>query len=134
MLSSMVKDHKSKQSRHNQLQEKRKQEAIGSLYKLNEGLLQSVNQGVSTAYKNQRQLDNELKQLQVQTTRFVRLANSWSSDLKAFHSALKELGDVENWATSIESDLKDVVQTIDILNNPEQQTSVSAGSNTQSTS
>ena len=45
MLSSMVKDHKAKQSRLTQLQDKRKQEAISALYKLNEGLLTTVNNG-----------------------------------------------------------------------------------------
>jgi len=133
MLSSMVKEHKSKQSKHAQIQEKRKQEAVSALYKLNEGLLNTVNQGVSTAYKNQRQLDVELKQLQNQTTKFVGLASSWNTELKAFHNALKELGDVENWATSIENDLKDVVQTIEMLNNPDPPVSSSLGQTSSTT-
>nr|XP_002122157.1 biogenesis of lysosome-related organelles complex 1 subunit 1-like [Ciona intestinalis] len=117
MLSSMLKDHRVKQRHLKDAQEKRRQEAVSSLYKFNEGIMASINSRVSAAYVNQCQLDNEMKQLEVQTSRFNKLTTQWASELNSFHNALKEIGDVENWALSIESDLRLVTESLEYINN-----------------
>lgn len=61
-------------------------------------LLDSVNQGVAQVYSNQQRLERGAKALQVQTANFAKQTNQWLSMYKSLNAALKELGDVKNWA------------------------------------
>lgn len=61
---------------------------------------------VAQAYLNQKKLDSEAKQLQVSATNFAKQSQQWLHLIESFSSALKEIGDVENWARSIETDMK----------------------------
>ena len=55
-------------------------------------------------------MDSEARQLQQNAANFSRQAQQWLQLVENFSSALKEVGDVENWARSIQNDLK-VVET-----------------------
>lgn len=69
---------------------------------------------VAQAYLNQKRLDAEAKQLHVGATNFAKQTQQWLQLIDNFSSALKELGDVENWARSIESDMRVVQGTLEI--------------------
>lgn len=51
-------------------------------------------------------MDQEARQLQQNAANFARQAQQWLQLVENFSSTLKEVGDVENWAKSIEKDLK----------------------------
>lgn len=118
MLSSMLKQHQAKQTKIREDQEHRRQEALRALYKFNTAVVEAVNNGVSNAYTNQVLIDKEMKQLQNQVAQFNKLSGQWTSMLEGFHAALKELGDVENWAQSIEDDLRTISSTLEFVNKP----------------
>lgn len=118
MLSSMLKEHQAKQAKFREEQDRRRQEALRALYKFNTAISASVNGCVALAYTNQCQIDKEMRELQNQVSQFHRLSNQWTYMLEGFHAALKELGDVENWSKSIESDLRTVATTLDHVNKP----------------
>ena len=61
---------------------------------------------VAQAYLNEKKLDAEARQLQVNATNFSAQARQWLHLVESFSSALKEVGDVDNWARSIQTDLK----------------------------
>ena len=67
--------------------------------------MDSLNQGVATVWHNQQQLELEARTLQEQAKRFAKQSGQWLATHQAFHSSLKALGDVENWARSLESDM-----------------------------
>lgn len=92
---------------------------------------------VAQAYINQKRLDAEAKQLHISATNFAKQTQQWmnliegfSSALKVFHIRLRdvvcvcvwcelvfklqEIGDVENWATSIENDMTEINETLNI--------------------
>ncbi|CAK8697855.1 biogenesis of lysosome-related organelles complex 1 subunit 1-like [Clavelina lepadiformis] len=115
MLTSMLKCHRNKQQELKRSQEEKRQDVVAALYKFNEGVLSEINSGVSSSYVNQCQIDAEMKQLQSQTIRFTKLTNQWATQLNGFYTALKEIGDVENWASGIEEDLKTVASSLEYL-------------------
>lgn len=69
---------------------------------------------VAQAYLNQKRLDAEAKQLQVGATNFAKQSKQWLELIDGFSSALKELGDVENWAQSIENDMRTITGTLEL--------------------
>ena len=68
---------------------------------------------VAQAYLNQKKLDAEAKQLQHSATNFAKQTQSWLNLVESFSSALKEIGDAENWARSIEGDMRTIATALE---------------------
>uniref|UniRef100_A0A8C5H6L8 Biogenesis of lysosome-related organelles complex 1 subunit 1 n=2 Tax=Gouania willdenowi TaxID=441366 RepID=A0A8C5H6L8_GOUWI len=115
MLSRLLKEHHVKQNERKDLQERRRREAIAAATCLTEALVDHLNVGVSQAYVNQRKLDHEVKTLQVQASQFSKQTAQWISMVEGFNQALKEIGDVENWARSIEMDMRTIATALEYV-------------------
>ncbi|KAK7916175.1 hypothetical protein WMY93_011936 [Mugilogobius chulae] len=115
MLSRLLKEHQAKQNERKELQEKRRREAIAAATCLTEALVDHLNVGVAQAYVNQRKLDHEVKTLQVQAGQFSKQTAQWISMVEGFNQALKEIGDVENWARSIEMDMRTIATALEYV-------------------
>ena len=72
-----------------------------------------LSSSVESAYNNQRQLETEAKQLQNNISRLTKQTQQWISMIDSFNHALKELGDVENWARSIETDMVAIASALE---------------------
>ncbi|XP_009466907.1 PREDICTED: biogenesis of lysosome-related organelles complex 1 subunit 1 [Nipponia nippon] len=70
---------------------------------------------VAQAYVNQRKLDHEVKTLQVQAAQFAKQTGQWITMVENFNQALKEIGDVENWARSIEMDMRTIATALEYV-------------------
>ncbi|XP_017708782.1 PREDICTED: biogenesis of lysosome-related organelles complex 1 subunit 1 [Rhinopithecus bieti] len=115
MLSRLLKEHQAKQNERKELQEKRRREAITAATCLTEALVDHLNVGVAQAYMNQRKLDHEVKTLQVQAAQFAKQTGQWIGMVENFNQALKEIGDVENWARSIELDMRTIATALEYV-------------------
>ncbi|XP_078545304.1 biogenesis of lysosome-related organelles complex 1 subunit 1 isoform X1 [Lissotriton helveticus] len=143
MLSRLLKEHQAKQSERRDLQEKRRKEAIAAATCLTEALVDHLNVGilesrtsgrdsakiltrgaamlpatkgrVAQAYVNQRKLDHEVKTLQIQAAQFAKQTGQWIGMVENFNQALKEIGDVENWARSIEMDMRTIATALEYV-------------------
>ncbi|XP_065841084.1 biogenesis of lysosome-related organelles complex 1 subunit 1-like [Oscarella lobularis] len=113
MLSRALKDHQAKQVEHKSVQERRRKEALAAADTLAKELVDTLNYGVETAYKNQKRLDAEAKALQVHASKFVKQTQQWLAMVEGFNRSLKELGDVEHWAKTIESDMKEISMALE---------------------
>jgi len=113
MLSGLVKEHQARQGGRKELQEKRKQEALIAANKLTEALVDHLNVGVAQAYLNQKRLDSEAKLLHQSATNFSKQTQSWLAVIESFNGSLKELGDIQGWAKTIEDDLQAVCCTLE---------------------
>ncbi|XP_055641773.1 biogenesis of lysosome-related organelles complex 1 subunit 1 [Toxorhynchites rutilus septentrionalis] len=114
MLSAMIKDHQAKQAAKKEEQERRRKEAILSANELTQNLVDHLNVGVAQAYLNQKRLDAEAKQLHVGATNFAKQTQQWLTLIEHFNSSLKEIGDVENWAKTIENDMNVITTALEI--------------------
>ncbi|XP_054859127.1 biogenesis of lysosome-related organelles complex 1 subunit 1 isoform X2 [Eublepharis macularius] len=80
---------------------------------------------VAQAYVNQRKLDHEVKTLQIQAAQFAKQTGQWISMVENFNQALKEIGDVENWARSIEMDMRTIATALEYVHKGQLQPSTS---------
>jgi len=113
MLSSLVKEHQARQSVRKEEQEVKRKEALEAGTELTNALVDHLNVGVAQAYLNQKRLDSEAKQLHLNATNFAKQTQSWLGLIETFNTSLKELGDVENWAKTIESDMRAISSTLE---------------------
>uniref|UniRef100_A0A4W3JM24 Biogenesis of lysosome-related organelles complex 1 subunit 1 n=1 Tax=Callorhinchus milii TaxID=7868 RepID=A0A4W3JM24_CALMI len=95
--------------------QKRRREAVAAATCLIEALVDHLNVGVAQAYVNQRKLDNEVKTLQIQAAYFAKQTQQWLGMVENFNQALKEIGDVENWARSIEMDMRTIATALEYV-------------------
>ncbi|KAK3102340.1 hypothetical protein FSP39_010630 [Pinctada imbricata] len=94
--------------------ERRKKEAIVAATALTHALVDHLNGGrVAQAYVNQKKLDTETKILQANASQFSKQTVQWLKLVEDFNTALKELGDVENWARSIETDMRTISSALE---------------------
>ncbi|XP_055612863.1 biogenesis of lysosome-related organelles complex 1 subunit 1 [Uranotaenia lowii] len=114
MLSAMIKDHQARQAAKKEEQERRRKEAILSANELTQNLVDHLNVGVAQAYLNQKRLDAEAKQLHVGATNFAKQTQQWLTLIENFNGSLKEIGDVENWAKTIENDMNVITTALEI--------------------
>ncbi|XP_043646288.1 biogenesis of lysosome-related organelles complex 1 subunit 1 [Drosophila teissieri] len=127
MLTSMVKEHHKEQAKRKQEQEVRRKEAIEASNELTQSLVDTLNVGVAQAYLNQKRLDAEAKQLHLGATNFAKQTHQWLQLIDQFSTALKDLGDVENWARSIEGDMHAINQTLELAYKASRATQTSGG-------
>ena len=77
--------------------------------------MDAINGGAATVWHNQQQLEAEARLLHQQTQRLQRQSAQWAQTYQGFHQALKALGDVENWAKAIESDMNFIHSSLEAL-------------------
>ncbi|XP_059166884.1 biogenesis of lysosome-related organelles complex 1 subunit 1-like [Physella acuta] len=113
MLSNLVKQHQSRQQARKDIQDKRKRDAITAATALSHVLVDHLNAGVAQAYVNQKKLDTETRILQANAAQFSKQTMQWLKLVEDFNTALKEIGDVENWAKSIETDMRTISSALE---------------------
>ncbi|KYQ89706.1 GCN5-like 1 domain-containing protein [Tieghemostelium lacteum] len=115
MLSKLVKEHQTHINKIKDENEVLRKEAINSIGTVTNGLLDSVNQGVASIFANQKKIENEARTLQTNTAKFSKQTSQWISLIENFNNSLKEIGDVENWAKTIENDMYNISNVIEYL-------------------
>ena len=93
----------------------RRAEAIASIGAATDSMMDSINGATVSVWHKQQQLEAETSLLHQQTQRLVANSAEWHSLHQRFHHALKELGDIENWARTIESDMTFISSSLDGL-------------------
>ena len=113
MLSRVVKEHQEKQALFREQQEKRRKVALEAVQKCSDVMVDSLNSSVEKAYENQRKLDREAKALQSHSAKFIKQTTQWLNLVEGFHKSLKSVGDLEQWAKTIENDMHVIVANLE---------------------
>eukprot|EP00275_Glaucocystis_incrassata_P001229 EC122259.1.p1 GENE.EC122259.1~~EC122259.1.p1 ORF type:complete len:126 (+),score=17.84 EC122259.1:91-468(+) len=113
MLSKIVKDHQARQSNLQKEREAKKRAAIASVSAVSSALLDEVNIRVAEVFATQRKIELEARNVQSQAARFARQTQQWLTLVDGFNEALKEIGDFENWAETIEADMQSIASALE---------------------
>ena len=107
-----MKRYQTKQSIQRDLQEVRRKEIQQLCSQLNVLLVNRMNSRVEGAYINQKKLQSHTRQLQYNSTNLQKQSEQWLKLLDNFNEALKEIGDVSNWAKSLEDEMTKISHTL----------------------
>ncbi|KAK4743083.1 hypothetical protein SAY87_001084 [Trapa incisa] len=94
------------------LTEKAKRDAIQSAALVSDLLVDTVNGGVQEAFINEKRIELEIRSLAATISRFIKHTDRWLAASRAINSAIKEIGDFENWMKVMEYDCKSISAAI----------------------
>ncbi|ESW14060.1 hypothetical protein PHAVU_008G249600 [Phaseolus vulgaris] len=92
--------------------EKAKKDAIRKTERVSDLLVEAVNGGVQDSFINQKRIELEIRTLAATITRFMKQTDQWLATTHALNTALKEIGDFENWMKIMEYDCKNITTAI----------------------
>ncbi|KAA0186274.1 Biogenesis of lysosome organelles complex 1 subunit 1 [Fasciolopsis buskii] len=102
MYATLYKEYLGAQNQHKVLLDYKRQSMLKAVDDLVTTMLYRIDDNVAKAYSNQRRLNSELKELYAKLNVFREQADAWCKVVGDFNKSLKELGDVENWASRME--------------------------------
>lgn len=116
-MSGLIRQHALHRQKLKEENDLLKQTVLDNMGRLSSSYLDSVNKGVAEAFLQEKQLEAEIKALQVETAEFVKRSSQWVALVSHFNASLKEIGDVENWSRSIEADMNDICTKLEYVHN-----------------
>ncbi|OAE24529.1 hypothetical protein AXG93_2415s1080 [Marchantia polymorpha subsp. ruderalis] len=95
--------------------EKSKKEALSAATEVAGLLVDSVNGGVHESFINEKRIEMEARALAATVQRFTQTTTQWLTVFHNFDSALKEIGDFENWIKVMEYDCESVGKALNYI-------------------
>uniref|UniRef100_A0A5S6Q2R4 Biogenesis of lysosome-related organelles complex 1 subunit 1 n=1 Tax=Trichuris muris TaxID=70415 RepID=A0A5S6Q2R4_TRIMR len=113
MLPAMLKEHHAEQQRRKDKLDNMRASISEAVTSFTDAAVDELNAPVCTLYVNQKKLDSELKRLERNLNRFCKTSAQWMSLIGNVNNTLKEFGDIENWASTMEADSKAILACLE---------------------
>ncbi|KAI8147559.1 biogenesis of lysosome-related organelles complex-1 subunit 1 [Fennellomyces sp. T-0311] len=114
-LAQLLKTHQQRQAERKRENDQLRKEAVATVNELTDSLNDHLNEGVSEVFVRQKDLEQASRKLSTQTTKYTKQTKQWLTLVDEFNTALKELGDVKNWAGVMENDMKTIMTTLEFV-------------------
>lgn len=111
-LLKMVNDHNETSMELREETDKAKKDAIRIARRVSDLLMESVNGGVQEAFLMQKKIEMETRVLVAAVLQFGKQTDRWLSASRAINTAIKEIGDFENWMKTMELDCRSIAAAI----------------------
>ncbi|MCL7028704.1 hypothetical protein MKW94_010006 [Papaver nudicaule] len=105
-LIQLIQDHNLTTIKTREQTDKAKKNALKSAIRVSDLLVDTVNGGVQETFVNQKRIEHEIRALTATTIKFTKQTDQWLTASHAINSALKEIGDFENWMKTMDYDCK----------------------------
>ncbi|KAB5530238.1 hypothetical protein DKX38_020319 [Salix brachista] len=107
-LLQIFTDHHRTSLRLREITEKAKKEAV----RVADLLVDEVNGGVQESFVNEKRIEMEIRGLAASIVRFMKQSDQWLTATHSINTAIKEIGDFENWMKTMEYDCKSITTAI----------------------
>ncbi|XP_058198733.1 biogenesis of lysosome-related organelles complex 1 subunit 1 [Rhododendron vialii] len=111
-LLQLINDHHHHSLSTREHAEKAKKAAIRSAVRVSDLLVDAVNGGVQESFVNEKRIELEIRALAVTVVRFAKQTDQWLAASHTINTAVKEIGDFENWMKTMEFDCKSISAAI----------------------
>ncbi|KAJ1832895.1 hypothetical protein IWW55_006127 [Coemansia sp. RSA 2706] len=114
-LAELLREHQGAQLEHRRTTEQLRKHAVRDIGELCDAATSSLSAQLSRVLDNQREIESLARDCAHLVQQHVRSTTKWTKLVDQFNGALKELGDVQNWAQVIERDMLDVAATLEVV-------------------
>ncbi|XP_024523298.1 biogenesis of lysosome-related organelles complex 1 subunit 1 [Selaginella moellendorffii] len=90
-----------------------RKEALASAAQVSKLLERGLNAGVQEVFANEKRIESETRAVAMTVQRAVKQSNQWMSLFHSFDTALKEIGDFENWIKIMERDCEEIQSALE---------------------
>ncbi|CAI9761269.1 unnamed protein product [Fraxinus pennsylvanica] len=111
-LLQMINDHNHTSAILRERTDKAKKKAIQTAVRVSDLLVNSVNEGVQQVFINEKRIEMEIRALAATIMQFTKQTDQWLTASHAINTAVKEIGDFENWMKIMELDCKRISAAI----------------------
>lgn len=111
-LLQMINDHNQVSAELRERTEKAKKEAVRTAIRVSDQLVNTVNGGVQEIFVNEKRIEMEIRALASTIMRFTKQTDQWLAASHSINTAVKEIGDFENWMKTMELDCKSISAAI----------------------
>ncbi|KAJ1935020.1 hypothetical protein FBU59_005513 [Linderina macrospora] len=128
-LAEILRDHQATQAEHKRSTDELRKTAVQDIGDLCDTATTSLSSQLAQVLENQREIESLSRDCAHLVQQHARSTAKWTKLVDQFNGALKELGDVRNWAQVIERDMLDVAATLELVHgslNPPLQTDQSS--------
>ncbi|KAJ8642512.1 hypothetical protein MRB53_004260 [Persea americana] len=107
-LLQIIEEHNQTSIRIRDQTENAKKDALRTAVRVSDLLVDTVNSGVEESFINEKRIELEIRTLVSIVMRYTKQTNQWLAASHSLNSALKEIGDFENWMKTMEYDCKSI--------------------------
>ncbi|KAJ1924774.1 hypothetical protein LPJ71_000404 [Coemansia sp. S17] len=115
LLADILRDHQGSQTEHKRASEQLRKDAVRDIGDLCDSATASLSAQLTRVLENQREIESLSRDCAHLVQNHTRSTVKWTKLVDQFSTALKELGDVSNWAHVIERDMLDVAATLELV-------------------
>ncbi|KAI3410813.1 uncharacterized protein J3R85_018415 [Psidium guajava] len=117
-LLSLIHHHHQRSVLLRDRTEKARRDAIRSAGAVSDLLVEAVNGGVQEAFLNQKRIELEIRASAATVSCFMKQTDHWLASTHALNSAIKEIGDFENWMKTMDFECKSINAAIRNIHQP----------------
>jgi len=114
-VQELMKAHKSKMALIRAENEQRYKAVSARVATASTSLVDAVNRDVIDIFNMEQRIEATIKDVLSQTEQFHKKMQAWGDLFVRFNKGLKELGDVQHWASCIETDLNDTLGILEAV-------------------
>ncbi|KAL2508166.1 Biogenesis of lysosome-related organelles complex 1 subunit 1 [Forsythia ovata] len=111
-LLQMINDHNHASAILRERTEKAKKEAIQTAVRVSDLLVNALNGGVQEVFINEKRIEMEIRAVAATIMQFTKQTDQWLTASHAINTAVKEIGDFENWMKIMELECKSISAAI----------------------
>ena len=112
-FQDIIAQHNAEMAQLNKSTDASRNQFVRSVEQLTETTLSDISAVSKKTYNTQKQIEAEAIKLHEKAQTISQQSKDWAANLKDFNNAVKELGDVANWASVIESDMTFIAKALD---------------------
>jgi uncharacterized protein (DUF3084 family) len=112
MLAALLKEHQRAQEDTKLDINNKRVTAERAVENLTAQNVKTLNEDVSRAYMNQHRLDTETRKLKTNVGKLTKQSQQWMIVCNGLNGAVKDLGDINTWTKTIESDIQFISNAI----------------------
>eukprot|EP00252_Welwitschia_mirabilis_P009965 TRINITY_DN2294_c0_g1_i1.p1 TRINITY_DN2294_c0_g1~~TRINITY_DN2294_c0_g1_i1.p1 ORF type:complete len:128 (+),score=37.90 TRINITY_DN2294_c0_g1_i1:200-583(+) len=107
-LVEMINDHSQENAQLRQHIENVKKDAIAAATHASALLVDVINAGVQESFVNEKRIELETRALAATVQHYTKQMNKWLTAVRTLDTAIKEIGDFENWMKIMEHDCENI--------------------------